>query len=216
MHLSTSGLTPSLDFLRCGRDRRSRERGFAVVLAEVAVDRGLEIDRRVEGAALQAATGGRGEEGLDRTGQEQEVGVREMASAGAGASQARTPAFARAGCCGASGRRSCRGSRGSACRRHGGLAVARHALADHRAVEDIERRQQGGGAVPDVIVGHRSGATLLHRQAWVGAVERLNLRLLVDRKHQAVGRQVEIQLDDIAQFGGKSRILRQLEAPHPV
>ena len=32
---------------------------------EVAVDRGLEVDQRVEGAALQAAAGQRGEEGLD-------------------------------------------------------------------------------------------------------------------------------------------------------
>ena len=37
---------------------------FAIVLAEIAVDRGLQIDERAEDAALQAATG----QGLDRIG----------------------------------------------------------------------------------------------------------------------------------------------------
>ena len=45
------------------------------------------------------------------------------------------------------------------------MAMARHALADDRAVEDIERREQRGRAVADVIMGHRSGPALLHRQA---------------------------------------------------
>jgi hypothetical protein len=31
-----------------------------------------------------------------------------------------------------------------------------------------------------------------------------------------MGRRIEIQADHVAQFGGKRRILRQLEAPHPV
>jgi hypothetical protein len=39
--------------------------GFAVVLAEVPVDRGLEVDQRVEDAALHAPAGERGEEGLN-------------------------------------------------------------------------------------------------------------------------------------------------------
>ena len=58
--------------------------------------------------------------------------------------------------------------------RHGGLdaveetdellvAMARHALTDHGAVEDIERGEQRGRAVPDIIVGHRSSPPLLHR-----------------------------------------------------
>ena len=48
--------------------------GLGVVIFQEAVDRSLEIDQRVEGAALWADGWG-GEEGLDRTGQEQEVGV---------------------------------------------------------------------------------------------------------------------------------------------
>lgn len=36
------------------------------------------------------------------------------------------------------------------------MAVARRALADHRAIEDIERRKQHGRAMADAIVGHLS------------------------------------------------------------
>ena len=42
--------------------------GFAVVLAEVSVDRGLEVDQRAKGATLQSLAGERGKEGLDRIG----------------------------------------------------------------------------------------------------------------------------------------------------
>src|SRR5215472_999666 len=46
--------------------------------------------------------------------------------------------------------------------------MPRHAVADHRAVEDIECREQRGRAVADVIVGHGSGPAALDRQAgWV-------------------------------------------------
>src|SRR5262245_20398213 len=55
------------------------------------------------------------------------------------------------------------------------LLVPLHALADHRAVQDVERGEQGGGAVPDIVVGDRAGPTLLHRQSRLGAIQRLNL-----------------------------------------
>ena len=82
--------------------------------------------------------------------------------------------------------------------------------------KNIERREQRGRAVADVIMGHRSGTALLDRQARLGAVERLDLRFLVDREHETVRRRVEVEPVHIAQFGGKRRVLRQLEAPHPV
>ena len=64
-------------------------------------------------------------------------------------------------------------------------------------------------------MGHRPSPALLHRQAGLGTVKRLDLRFLVDRQHQAVRRRVEIKPDHIAQFGGKGRIGRQLEPSHP-
>ena len=71
-------------------------------------------------------------------------------------------------------------------------------------------------AVTDVIVGHRPGPALFHRQAGLGAVKRLDLRLLVNRQHQTVCGRVEIEPDHVAQLGGKRRVLRQLEVAHPM
>ena len=71
------------------------------------------------------------------------------------------------------------------------VAVALHVAADDGAVEDVQRGEQRGGAVPLVVVGHRAGAALLHRQAGLGAVERLDLALLVDREHDGVRRRVD-------------------------
>ena len=61
-----------------------------------------------------------------------------------------------------------------------------------------------------------SRAGLLHRQAGLGAVERLDLALLVDRQHQAMRRRVEIEPDHVAQFGSNGGIVRQRETPNPV
>ena len=47
--------------------------GFAVVLAEVTVDRGLQIDQRAEDTTLQTPASEGREEGLDGIAQEQEV-----------------------------------------------------------------------------------------------------------------------------------------------
>jgi hypothetical protein len=63
--------------------------------------------------------------------------------------------------------------------------VADLALQD-TAVEHIERGEQGRRAMPLVVMRHRPAAALLHRQPRLGAVERLDLRLLVDRLHQRV------------------------------
>src|SRR5215472_6215910 len=60
------------------------------------------------------------------------------------------------------------------------VTVTLHAAADDLAFQDVECGEEGGGAVPLVIMGHGAAAALLHRQAGLGAVERLNLRLLVD------------------------------------
>ena len=42
--------------------------GFAVVLAEIAVDRGLQVDQRMEHTALQASAGQRGKKAFERIG----------------------------------------------------------------------------------------------------------------------------------------------------
>ena len=60
------------------------------------------------------------------------------------------------------------------------MGVLAHASAEHRAVEHVEGGEQGGGAVSLVIVGHGAALAGLERQAGLGAVERLDLRFLVN------------------------------------
>src|SRR3546814_3742368 len=62
------------------------------------------------------------------------------------------------------------------------VAVALHAAADDLSVEDVESGEQRGGAMSLVVVGHGAEAALLHRQTGLGAIERLDLRLFVERE----------------------------------
>src|SRR5919106_481792 len=96
------------------------------------------------------------------------------------------------------------------------VAVARHAAADHRAVEHVERGEQGGGAVALVIVGHGARFAGLERQARLGGVGGLDLALLVERQHQAVRRRIEIEPDDRFELGGEVGIARALEGADAV
>ena len=48
-------------------------------------------------------------------------------------------------------------------------------LRDHRAVEDVECGEPGGGSVPNVIVGARLEPAGLRRQRDLGPVQRLDL-----------------------------------------
>src|SRR5712691_6316674 len=65
------------------------------------------------------------------------------------------------------------------------MPMAGHALADDAALQHVERGEQRRRAVALIVVRHRPAAALLHRQPWLGAVERLDLRLLVDRHTSA-------------------------------
>ena len=66
------------------------------------------------------------------------------------------------------------------------MAMPRHAGPDHLAVEHVQSREQGGRAVALVVMGHGAGTALLHRQARLGAVERLDLALFVDQRTSAL------------------------------
>ena len=91
------------------------------------------------------------------------------------------------------------------------MAVALHVAADDGAVEHVEGGKQRGGAVALVVVGHGAEPSLLHRQAGLGAVERLDLALLVDRQHDGVRRRIDIEADDVAQLVDELRVVGELE-----
>src|SRR3954447_21555087 len=85
------------------------------------------------------------------------------------------------------------------------MPVPRHTLADDPALDHVECGEQGRRTVTLIIVGHRATAASLHRQPRLGAVERLDLRLLVNRQHQRVLGWINVEADNIPHLGGKLR-----------
>ena len=67
-----------------------------------------------------------------------------------------------------------------------------------------------------VVVGHCPGPALLHRQARLGAIEGLDLALLVERQDHGKGRRCDVETDDIAQLFDEPRVVGELEALHLV
>jgi hypothetical protein len=57
-------------------------------------------------------------------------------------------------------------------------------------------------------------APLFDRQAGLGAVEGLDLALLVHRQHHGMGRRIDIETDDLAELVGEGLIVGQLELAH--
>ena len=91
------------------------------------------------------------------------------------------------------------------------MAVPFPALPEHPSSGDVQRGEQRRRAVPDVVVGVAFGLAEAHRQRRLGAIERLNLRLLVHAQdHRVVGR-VEVQPDDVAHLLDEERVGGQLE-----
>ena len=63
------------------------------------------------------------------------------------------------------------------------MTMALHTSANDLAFEDIESSEQRRCAMTLVVVGHRAGSAFLHRQAGLGAVQRLDLRFFIDREN---------------------------------
>jgi len=80
-----------------------------------------------------------------------------------------------------------------------------------RAVQRVERGKQRGRAVAFVVVGHGAGAPELHWQARLGAVERLDLALLVATEHERLVGRIEVQAHDVDQLVLEARVARELE-----
>jgi hypothetical protein len=82
--------------------------------------------------------------------------------------------------------------------------------SDDLAGGQIQRGVQARGAVPNVIVaGPRRGAGQ-HGEHRCGAVERLDLSLLIHAQHQRAFRRIQVQPDHVAHFCHEQRILGQL------
>ena len=96
------------------------------------------------------------------------------------------------------------------------MTMALHTSANDLAFEDIESSEQRRCAMALVVVGHRAGSAFLHRQAGLGAVERLDLRFFVDREDDGMGGRIDIKPDNIAQLVDELRVVGELELVDPV
>src|SRR5258706_9126829 len=91
------------------------------------------------------------------------------------------------------------------------MTMALHTPADHLTFEHVEGSKERGGTVTLVVMGHGAGAALLHRQAWLGTVQRLDLALLIDGQNHGMGRRGDIEGDDVAPPCRGMRGVRELE-----
>ena len=91
------------------------------------------------------------------------------------------------------------------------MSMTRHASPDHLSVQHVQSCKQSGGAVALVIMGHGAGTALLHGQAGLGTVERLDLALFVDAEDQCLVWRIEIEPDHVLHLGGEVLVARDLE-----
>jgi len=91
------------------------------------------------------------------------------------------------------------------------MPMLRHAAADDRSCENVQRREQGGRAVALVVVGQGPAFSGLERQARLRAVERLDLAFLVDGDDDGMGGRVHVEADDVLDFLGEPGIVGALE-----
>src|SRR5271156_1350288 len=96
------------------------------------------------------------------------------------------------------------------------VPVTLHAAPDDLAFPDVEGGEQGGGTVALVVVGHGGAASFLHRQTGLGAIEGLDLALLVETEHDGVGWRIDIETDDLLELLGEFGIVGELERAHPM
>jgi len=85
------------------------------------------------------------------------------------------------------------------------------ALGQDSAGGDVERGEQGGGAMANVVVGDSFDISQSHGQHGLSPVEGLYLALLIDGEHDRVVRRVQIEPHDIADFFHEERITGQLK-----
>jgi hypothetical protein len=84
-------------------------------------------------------------------------------------------------------------------------------LADDLAGGGVQGGEQVDGAVPDVVMAAPLGDTGDHRQHRRGPLQRLDLRLLVDREDRRVRRGRQVQADHIADLVDQQRVGGDLE-----
>ena len=88
--------------------------------------------------------------------------------------------------------------------------------ADDLAVGGVQRGEQAARPVTLVVVGGASRGAGHHRQVGCGAIERLDLALLVHAQHQRPLRRVHVEPDDVLDLLDEQRVLGELPVLHAV
>src|ERR1051326_3499879 len=92
------------------------------------------------------------------------------------------------------------------------MAMARQALADHLSIEHIERGNESGRSMPQIIMRAGATAAAFHGQAGLSSIQGLNLVLFIDTQHQRFIGWIEVKSDHIGQLFHKGFVARKLEA----
>ncbi|MNN28098.1 hypothetical protein D3C81_1416560 [compost metagenome] len=87
---------------------------------------------------------------------------------------------------------------------------------DDLARQDVKGGIQTGRAVTLVVMRPPLDLPGLERQHGLGAIQRLDLRFLVNREHQRVVGRIQVQPDHIDHLVGKKRIVTDFECLQPV
>lgn len=96
------------------------------------------------------------------------------------------------------------------------MSVLLHASSEDGAVQDIEGGEESCCTVAFVVVGHGSSLAGLERQPRLGAIQSLDLGLLIDGEHHGVSGRVHVQAHDVLDFLGEGRIVGTLEGSQAV
>src|SRR5437660_2311232 len=95
-------------------------------------------------------------------------------------------------------------------------AMAPVTLADDPTGCDIEGGKQRCGAMAFVVVTAALHLARSHGQHRLAAVQRLNLRLLIDAQHDGALGRGHVEADDVANLGNEIGVGRELEGLQPV
>ena len=90
-------------------------------------------------------------------------------------------------------------------------AVALVTFGDDLSGLGVERCEEGGGAIANIVVGTALDLPRTHRQQGLGAVEGLDLGLFVDAQDQSSVRGMQIQADDVTHFLDEEGVGGELE-----
>jgi len=95
-------------------------------------------------------------------------------------------------------------------------AVLLLAGRDDFAGRDVESSEEIERAVSDVIVSASFRLPEVHRQDRLCALQRLDLRFLVEGEHHRVVGRIHVEPDHVTHLGDELRVLRDLEGPGDV